>query len=348
MNGSTIKIGKYWLVLPILLAFAFTIALSLSYTHSVGVDIHFHLAIAEEYAKGNFLGAAETSLRVDKLIYPPLFHFMLVPSIWLNMAFPFTLILQAVFLPLAVLTFEYLAAKALGYEAAFVGGFLVLSSWAYSDRIIQVIPHSVSMILLPLALLFSMQNLNRRFLATSILMVWNHGLVALSALGGVLARKLWQREWRTIILFLLGCGFILALSFAYLPSALQGYGSGFCTNQEIAFWNRPATFFMNYVGLLTAGFAVILYRLIMWLRGVKPSSLSLISMATIASTAIMIPVWADRWVQFSTVPLALLILESYAGTKSYNRFAYASLIILYFVWTYSSYWLTLVAGAYQP
>jgi len=343
-----IRINKYWLVLPILLAFAFTAALSLSYTHSVGVDIHFHLDIAEGYAQGDFASAIATSLKVDKLIYPPLFHFALVPAIWLGNAYAFTLILQAIFLPLATLTFEYLTAKTLGCEAAFIGGFLVLGSWAYADRIIQVIPHSVTMILLPLALLYAMQNVNRKFLLSSVTMVWNHGLVALSALGGILTQKLWRREWRVLALFLLGSSAIIALSLAYLPSALQGYSSEFCTEQEKAFWLRPAQFFVSYVGLLTAGFAVAGYRLLKWARGVKPSSLSLLSMATVASTAIMIPMWADRWIQFSTVPLALLMLEAFAEMKPVNKFVFGVCVILFFAWTYSSYWLTLFAGAYQP
>lgn len=341
------RLPKLALILPIFLAFFFTLAVSLSFTHSVGVDIHFHLDIAEQYAQGNFIEAAQVSLHVDKLIYPPLFHFLLVPSIWLGAAYPFTLVLQALFLPLAVFTFEYLTAKTLGYETAFVGGFLVLGSLAYVDRAIQAIPHSVDMILLPLAILFSLRNLDRKFLVASVVMVWNHGLVSLSALGGALLRKLWRREWRVIAIFLLGSGVILVLSFVYLPSALQGYGSGFCTEQEKAFWLTPIQFFITYVGLLTLGFAVIGYRLLKWIRGVKPSSLSLISMATVATTAIMIPVWADRWVQYSSVPLALLMLEVYAETKSYIRFLYTSLIVLYFVWTYSILWLSLFAGALQ-
>ena len=273
-----------------------------------GVDIWFHLDIAEQYAAGNLAGGFDVGFAVDKTFYPPLFHFLLVPGYWLGASEFYALVFQVLFLPVAVGSFVFLVFRLRGVTSAFYGGLLLLGSMAFLDRVIQAQPHALDLVLLSWVFYFCLFRKGKGFVVASVLMVWNHGVVAVSALGGVLLAQLRWRRWRLFAGWLIGAFPVIAVSLLFLVSGLRSYGAAVDTDQEYLFWHS-ITFVPEYLGLLTAGFVVGGFVVYKFLRGQVVSAASKLAVLTVLSAAVMVPMWADRWLQYSTIPLALLILE---------------------------------------
>jgi hypothetical protein len=297
----------FFLLIPILLAFAITLAGTLLHGFS-GVDILFHLDIAEQFSTGHFIAGFNIAYQVDHTFYPPLFHMLLAVGFWLGNSVGWAKFLQVIFLPCAVASFMFLVYKLRGFTPAFYGGLLVLGSLAYLDRVVQAQPQALDFVLLPLVFYFCLFGEGKRWVVSSVLMVWNHGLVSISAIGGSLIEQLRRGERRLFVAWAFGSGFILFASFYFLLSGLSGYGGAVDTNQEYWFWHS-ISFSFEYLGLLIVGFAIAVYYVYRYVKHLELSAVSKLALLTIVSTAVMIPMWADRWLQYCTIPLALLILE---------------------------------------
>lgn len=308
LHTEKLKVTKPFLFLPVLLAFAITVPLTYVNGLNIGVDIFFHLKIAESWASGQLGMFSNVVMNENHFPYPPLFHFMLVPGVWLGIESLWTSVFQVALLPCAVASFMFLVYKLRGVTSAFYGGLLLLGSVAFLDRVIQPQPQALDFVLLPLAFYYCLKKLDGKFCLVSVLMVWNHGLVSLAALGGALLAQIKRRRWKVLLVFLLGSSFILGVSAVYLYSGLGNYGARVDTNQEYLFWH-DSYFVPEYAGLLSLGFVVGGWMIYQRIKGKPLSAVSKLALLTIASTAVMIPVWADRWLQYCSIPLALLILE---------------------------------------
>lgn len=304
---------------------------------NIGVDIFFHLKIAESWATGNLGMFSSVVMNENHFPYPPLFHFLLVPGVWLGVESAWASVLQVAFLPLAVASFMFLVYKLMGARVAFFGGLLVLGSFAYFDRVVQPQPQAIDFILLPMSYLWFLTAKNRYFSVASVLMVWNHGIVSLSALGGTLLLKLKRHDWRTLTVVALGSSFILAISAWYILGGLGNYGPRVDTNQELYFWSNPL-FVPLYLRFLIVGFPIAAYQLVRSFRGTPLTELSKLCLLSIGSLAVMIPMWADRWLQYSTIPLALLTLEYINSQKLGRRFWLEMMVVVFFMVAFYS-WL---------
>ena len=162
-------------------------------------------------------------------------------------------------------------------------------------------------------------------------MVWNHGLVSATALAGTLLGYIKRRRWKIIICFFVASSVIFALSLIYLVPTLTQFQSSQQNDQEYYFWHTPL-FIPFYLGILVVGFPIAIFKFVQLLKHKPLSPIDKLSIATIASTAVMIPMWADRWLQYCTIPLALLIL-SQASTSSGNtkKIWYTMIILFYFI-----------------
>jgi hypothetical protein len=319
------------LLAPIALALLYTTTLALTQGINIGVDVYFHLRITESWASGHLGMFAPLVMQVNHSPYPPLFHFLLVPGIWMGLEIQWVTWVQVLFMPLAVASFMFLAYKLYGATLAFYAGFLVLGCTAYLDRVVQPQPQALDFILLPLAFYGFLFLKRKGYVVASVLMVWNHGLASLSALGGTLLGYLQRRDWKVIIAFLIGSSVILALTLVYLIPTLSHFQSATVNTQEWDFWHLPL-FVPFYLGFLIIGFPIAIYRTFQWTTNRKyVSAIDKLSLLTIASTAIMIPIWADRWIQYASIPLALLLLSQVnsAGQKA-RMLWFMAIIFFYF------------------
>lgn len=329
MANKTLEHIKPWL--PVTVALIVSLAIALFYRVPIGEDIHFHLKIAADWRNNGLLGwFSETAFEQNKMPYPPLLHILLL--------FIDPLTIQIGLLPLAVWSFSKLYTG----RDRLLAGVLVLSSYAYVDRIMQVNPQAITMILLPLAILYYIQNERHGFIAVSSLMIWTHGIVALSCLGGLFFQMLRRRQYKTLALILLLTAPVLATTFLYLPTTLEKFTSGFENNQERQFWSNPL-FTVLYQRLLFSGFFVAAAFCI---RRRQVSDLEKTALLTLSSMALMIISWADRFVQLSTIPLAILIMENVKRRDWRGREAWTWAITFCFFFMYATLWLWLIADVY--
>lgn len=308
--------------LPVIFTFLFTLTLSLP-APLIGTDILFQLDMARLYAVGNFSGAQSVALSINSIPYPPLFQFILVPSIWLGIEYQFIAFLQVFFLPLAILSLELLFyLRGMKFEAVFAGT-LVLTSFAYVDRSLQPIPIALDMILLPLTIHFALVKNDKWFILLSSIILYNHGIMGVSVLGGLFLYKLFKKEYKSIILIVLISLPVILIAFPYVPQALKNFTGKINTDQQRAFLNNPVLFTYEYMGQsLIIGFPIILlgyWAISSRIVKKKLDDLDKISILTLGSMLLTTIFQQDRFLQYSTIPLAILF-TNYVGQSKYKSF----------------------------
>ncbi len=312
------------LALPVVLAAAFSLAVSFSVSHPVGVDWHFHRAIAEQYASGSLSGAWNIFYGENCAFYPPLFHLLLVPAVWLGCVDQFGLVLQACLYPLVVLGFVVLVRKHVGVGAAFWGALVLLSSVAFRDRLLQPQPQGLDFVLWLLAVYFTLSGVKhvRGWLGAASVAVLNHGLVSLSFFGSsVLVQA--KRNWKTLLVFSLVVLPVVAISVCTLASGLGNYGARIDTDQEAFFYSDPVGFWVGYVGLPAFGFVSAVYLAFKH----KLDLLSKVCVVTVVLTAVMVSVWPDRWIQYCILPLAVLTAQFFSRQGFWGKTFMATAIL---------------------
>lgn len=323
-------------------------AIFLVYQAPIGVDVQFHLKIAEVWARGEDGMFAKIALDTNKIPYPPLLHWILVPAVLLNSEILYAAVLQIFFLPLAVASSMFLVWKHYGRQAAMLEGLLLLGSFAFVDRAMQVNPQALDLMLLPLAFYTFLKKDRDGCVIVSLLMILNHGIVGLAAIGGMLLLQLHRKDYKTLLYFSLSSLSILGSQLWYLPQALARMSSGFETLQEAQFWNNPVVFTVLYQRLITVGFLIGLILTLYHFDKHKPlDDMTKLSLATIGTLAIMLPFWADRFVQYSTIPLSLLIIGQVVRSKPRQKELWQYGILLCFIAFYAAMWLWLFVGLYQ-
>ena len=150
-----------------------------------------------------------------------------------------------------------------------------------------------------------------RFAGLSLLTIYSHGVAALSGVYGLALNRLRLKPWRkTVLLAALLAAPVLIVSVLYVGGAFRQWGGyGLTENpQEHLFWTDPAGFIPYYMG------ATILGLPFLFKRG-KSEFKSLVTWGFVGST-VMLPIWADRWLHYVSIPLAVLAGLGIVSLKS--------------------------------
>jgi hypothetical protein len=334
--------------IPIFLTLIVSSAIALHYKAPIGADVQFHLKIAEVWARGENGMMSTLPMTVNKLPYPPLIHWILVPAVWLGAELAYAAFVQALLLPSALAASMFIMWKKIGAEAALIGGFLMMGSFAFTDRAGQVNPQALDFILLPLAMLFCIdgRNLDRAnlgFIVTSSLMIWNHGVVGAAALGGLFVWKIWKKDFKPILASLIMSLPIIAVTLSYLPSALISMSGGFENLQEKFFWQNPVLFVLDYQRLIAVGFPLALLRIVRR----KNDELTQVSLLSLGAMGVMILPWADRFFQYSTIPLSFIVVPSIIRNNLKIKLIAIYAITIAFCILYATMWVWLMWNQYD-
>lgn len=328
-------------------AFLITTLAATSVAKPIGADTYYHLTVATYYSHGQIIEGLNYSLTHDLFFYPPIFHFLITPLIWSNNPYFYARILEALLLPLTFAFTIYLMAKKASAKAAFITGLCLLGSLAFVDGAIQLRPESLDLLLYPMMLLAILNVKKKSFITMAVITAYSHSIAALSSIYG-LTIKLYKdhKEWRRTILA--GTAIVaplLAISIYYVSGAFKMWftlaGANTSNPQQTLFWTHPLTFIPIYSGLTLIGFAFLLKRH-------KSHFESLLSYGIVFS-ALMLPFWVDRWLQYITIPLSCLIGLGLQNVKGWKQIPIYLLLVTIAV-GYIAYWVLigLVHGWWQP
>ena len=328
---------KFYGILTIVLiafVFALTVFIISSEPLPLGSDTYYHLKLATMYVHGNFTGAIQTSLNYIQFFYPPIYQIAmdgpaaLSPNPYLTLQ-----IIECLFLPLTFLATSWLVWKYAGAKAALFTGFALLASWSFIDGALQARPESLDLLLFSIIVYAVLEAKKKTAGLLATIITWSHGLAAISSLTGIFLYKLKDKAWRkTLILVILAISPIIALSIIYFGGAIHTWllGQTSTSNpQQYMFWNNPFPWIIYYAGLSLLGIPFLL-------RKHKTQIETLMTYAFVGNTFMLI-FWADRWLQYSAIPWAILFgcgISKLHGWK------------LYVMLTISIIWTTLYISIY--
>ena len=334
-------------ILLILAVFLITILATTSVSKPIGADFYFHLDIAKYYAQGNFVAGINYSLTNNYFFYPPAFHLSLAPLVWSGNPYFYALVLETLLMPLTFAFTIYLMNKYASAKAAFITGVCLLGSLAFVDGTMQLRPESIDLLLYPLMLLTVLSTKKKSFIVMAVVTVYSHGAAALSNIYGIATKLLKDKvEWRkTITIGVVAITPVIAISIYYIQGAIHKWltfgGANQSNPQQTLFWTQPLTFIPIYSGLTLLGFFFLLKKH-------KNPFESLLTWGIIGST-IMLPFWADRWLQYITIPLSCLVGLGLQNTKRWKLIPIYILLITVTA-GYITYWILvgLLHGWWQP
>ena len=304
MGDRIYKLGSVMVFLS-----AFVLSSWFSFSNPpLNVDFYFHLIVAEVWAKGQIGMFCEFVMRQNHIPYPPVFHWLLVPSVWFGQAYNFGRLLQVVFYSGILVATMLFVKKYKGIKAAFFSGMLLLSNMAYTDAFTQARPQSLVMLLLPIALYFYLSEKRRGFIVSCILMIYTHGYAAFFLIYSLFISKLRDRTWlKAVLVFGFAFGVLLTSSVLYSGGAYDKWSAEF-SDQSNFMVHNPVQFFIMYFGSLVLGFPILIQALFKWKR--QTSYAKALCLVIVGSVALCwSPVWIIRWMMYVTVPLSCLMAE---------------------------------------
>lgn len=335
-------------LLVILLMFAYGCAVAILYTYPIGADIHFHIYVANYYAHGENGMFSPYVMAINRFPYPPIFHLLFVPSIWLGIQLEFAKVLQIILYTATITTSIYLMRNQRGKEAALLTGLLLLSCIGYWDRTLQAIPQTFDMLLFPLILQAYLTKKTWHYLLLSGLIIYAHGPAAIALIGGTALLGIMQKRWKQTAILIAIILPIILVSLPYYQGAMTSWSGGDDTPQETNFLGNPLLFTYAFVGLLGMGFVPFIQKL-------QPSKwhlstdLEKLSILTIISLLPMLILWPDRLLAgYIQLPLAYLLVSVVSVWKSkegkpMNKL-FLFLFAMVFINTYIFYCWNLAAG----
>ena len=308
------------------LAFTATVTMTIQNNRPVGWDYRYHVNIAEAYVQGDFHAIA-----TNYGLYPPLFHLMLAGFIVLGILLPASMLLQVFFFPLAVLSVAFLAWKRLGPRQAAMSAAILIGSVAMLDRS-QVIPQSLTMIFVPLGLLFFLSRRKWPALGCVAVTLYSHGVYGFHLLGAMLLHA-WRsrdRDYRKMA----GCGIallipiiiLLALS---LPQAAS-FASSVTNPQEQAMLADPIKFVL-YMGVVPFIMLPVSLALTAWKRRLAGQEIVMISLYWLFLLTPLLGVELDRFASFAVQPVAILAAASLGMALRDKKRFWTALIIIFIV-----------------
>jgi hypothetical protein len=318
----------------IIFVFALTFFIIASEPYPLGSDTYFHLSLAQQYVKGNFAEAYKLMIQQIQFFYPPFFQaVILAPAALSPDPYLGVRSLEALFMPLTFTAILWVTKKYASSKAALFTGITLLASWSFVDGTLQARPESMDLLLLPIIIYAVMEAKKKTAGILSSIIVWGHGLAAISSVFGLFLYKLRDKEWRkTLIAVTIVTIPILILTVAFFKGAIAVWivGQTVTSNpQQYMFWNNPFPWLLYYCGLSLLGIPYLLRRH-------KTQFETILTYAFIGNSAMFL-VWADRWLHYSAIPWAILFgigVSRLHGKKLYIAIAATTLIAALYVAIY--------------
>lgn len=373
------------LICVLLVFYALSVSASavLTSKYVIGADYYFHLDVATFYSKGDFLGGMNYILTNIYFPYPPLFHILMVPSVWSGDPQLFARVAEILFMPVTYALVLRMVIKYAGSKPAVFTGLIMLGCWSFMDGALQVRPESLDLLLYPLIVGAVLSERKTLFSWLSLATIYSHGPAALSNVYGFALSKFREKKWRRPLLHALVLALpIIAVSLLYANGAMVKWGGYSPTEnpQEAEFWNAPFPFVPAYMGVTLIGLVYVCRNLLVmhnnyfmgiWASGRStlldcldvlhllpavyqrlPEKLSefesLLTWGFMGSL-IMFPMWADRWMHYASIPLACLAGIGIARMTGKKQLALGILVISAFM-IYYAMWIMMSANGvwWQP
>lgn len=322
--------------------FVLTSHIILSMSLPLGSDAYFHLGLARHYGQGNITAAIDMMFTVNKSPYPFLYHLLLSPIAVSPDPYTGLRILEMLFLPMTFALVSWVTWKLISPKAAFITGLVLMGSWSFLDGAIQARPESLDLLLYPLIIYLAVVGGKRWFGTLAAITIYSHGFAALTNIMGVAIKKFFEKEkhtayeeptsltntwlrevkdilhpiypWRkTIIITTLIVAPIIIMSLYYFSGAFEMWSTfkPLENPQEALFWEYPP-WIPYYAGITLMGVAFVFRK--------GKSELETLLKWSLFGNLIMLPFWADRWLQYSAIPLAMLTgigISRWHGKKLY-------------------------------
>lgn len=303
---------KFGCFVLIALAFTLTTAISLRYNRPVGWDAYFHLYIANDWANGKIGMFSNITMNVNYMPYPPLFHLLLVPSIWLRLGFEFARFLQIIHYPFVLIASCWLLKKHYDWKTAFYGTTLLMANIGIFDYTFQAIPQALEMILYPLILHAFLSMKKKWFVGLSTAMIYTHGLASVSFIGGLVLHAFIEKRKKEALAIIILSLPIIIITGLYLPPAMARWGKMLDDEVEKMFWFNPLLLSATYQGLLIFGWAVSFYDAYHWR---KLTQFQWSCILTIMTLLLMLLPWPNRFLGYVAMPFAYLMAPKMAHSK---------------------------------
>jgi hypothetical protein len=331
VSMNQIKTEKIWLIITMLViasAFAITILIMSSVALPIGADYFWHMNIARLIAKGDFAAAWNAPMTENLFPYGILlFQSLLSLTVLSGNPMLIGKILDIILMPTTLtLTLLLVYRHGGGAKPAALTGIVLLGGWAFMDGAIQVRPESLDLLLYPVIMMALISLKKKTFIAISILTIYSHGVAALGVIYGLAVNKLRDKQWRkTIITATILITPIIIVSLIYAQGAIHKWTTPTGTQADL-FWKQPLIFIPTYSGATLTG-------LLFLFRRNKTELESLVTWGFIGSL-IMLPLWPDRFLQYASLPLAILAGLGIARTKGLKQVLAIGFILFLFMWFY--------------
>lgn len=346
-----------WRVLCLLLflyVFGVSSAASIQTPMPIGLDYYFHLKIASIWASGGNGMFSSFVLQVNRFPYPPVLHWMLVVTLWLGQPFLIARLLQILFFSGAfALTMLLVSRHGGGAKPAALTGVVMLSCVDVTE-LIQVRPQALDMLLLPMIIGSLIAGRKKTFLLSSLASVYNHGIAALANLYLISIYKFRDPKWtyktrrmkRTILSAALLVLPLVIISIIYFRGALQTWGSHSATPQERAFWADPLLYVPVHLGATLIGLVFLVKAVKNWRQ--QTELVKLLTLSLLGSV-IMFYLWADRFLQYSILPLSCLAGIGLSKMKAQKLVFIGYILLAVFMFYMINYvWVTVNNGWWYP
>jgi hypothetical protein len=238
----------------------------------------------------------------------------------------------------------YLVHKTEGTKPAAITGIILLGGWAFMDGALQVRPESLDLLLYPITIMALLTYKKKIFITTALLTIYSHSLAAFSIIYGLALNKLRSKQWRkTIITTTILILPVLIVSGFYIQGAWQKWGGAPPTEnpQEYEFWTQPLTFIPIYCGSMLIGVPFLFRK--------NKSELETLLTWGLAGSLIMLPIWPDRWLHYSSIPLSILAANGISRMQGKKQFLFGVIIMMVFMLYYGTWLMMSVQGQWwQP
>lgn len=323
---------QFYTVLALsLVCFVFVLSsiIVLSVPLPLGSDAYFHLDLSRLLGTGNFTGWWNEMFTVNKYFYPPLYHIIILPvSIGPD---PYTglRLLEMVFMPITFACVAWITWKISGPKAALITGLILIGSWSFVDGALQARPESIDLLFIPLIIYAALYNRKKWFAGLASVTIYGHGFAALSGIFGIAVRKMREPQWRkTLLLATLIILPMIIIGLYYIGGAWTKWATMSPSEnpQEVLFWTKPWPWIPFYSGITLFGWLFIFKR-----NKTEPEKLLT---WTLIGNLLMLPLWADRWLQYSVIPLTMLMgieFSRWHGWKLYLILTIVTVVTLTYV-----------------
>lgn len=349
-QSDGIKMGfdllKLWLANKInLLLFAvslvYLIGLILASTLTsipIGTDIHFHYDVARQYSIGKFGMFSDIVFETNLFPYPPIFHVLLVPSIWLNIEYIFAKLLQIV-LPFLIYASTVIFMRYhTNQKTALITALLLTSTVGFVDGTIQARPQGLTMIFIPIALHMYLRNNSNGYAIFSGALAYIHGAAGLVNVWLLSLYGFTKKHWKgTFIKLALIVSPIILITVYFFGGAISKWGGVMDTYQEYLVFTQPQTMIPYYSGMTLIGWVYLAYNMTRW---DKLSPLEKTLCLSLIGLTVMIPIWVDRFLQYATITLSCLSAVGINKSKRAQQIILPLLAIMCALVMINVYWIT--------